>query len=292
MPKSASAIPLATLLLALPCLAQAEGHAALSYGSGPDSYRSYSFAGDVDLSKSVRFSLDHFLAQTTGASNTRQTGAVLSWQALELLAINYRYSETNDGTFAVKGNEGGLSFALDTLWQGELQTSLDLGYGSFKYKAANPQTVAASNFVLTQDQNSFGLNQELSSNLTLYGSHDQYKYDRNVRNLAIFLLKRSRNTSKAAFSLLAFPDKTNTLGLVWRANNDLKLDLSSSKTTTLLDQQLKNTRMGIDYQLGDRLDMGISVTRSTASAMVNNSGVIVQPETRDNYWETTAGWSF
>ncbi|GAB4117938.1 MAG: hypothetical protein Fur0026_06730 [Sideroxydans sp.] len=292
MPKSISAVRLVALLLILPGLAQAEGYAALSYGSGPEGYRSYSFTGDVDLSRSVKLSLDHFLAQTTGASNTRQTGAGLSWQALELVAANYRFSETNDGTFAVKGNEGGLSFALDTLWQGELQTSLDLGYGSFKYKAANPQSIAASNFVLTQDRSSVGLSQDLTTSLTLYGSHDQYKYDRNVKGLAIFLLKRSRNTSKAAFSLLAFPDKTNTLGLGWRATDDLKLDLSSGKTTTLLDQQLKNTRLGIDYQVGDRLNLGGAVTRSTASAMVNNLGVTVQPETRDNYWELTAGWSF
>lgn len=283
---------LGALLFLLPGLALADGYAALSYGSGPDGYRSYSFTGDVDLSKSVRLSLDHFLAQTTGASNTRQTGVGLSWQATELLSADYRYSETNDGTFAVKGNEGGLSFALDTLWQGELQTSFDLGYGSFKYKAANPQTVLASNFNLTQTRNSYGLSQDLTSTLTLYGSHDQYKYDRNVKALAIFLLKRTRNTSKAAFSLLAFPDKTNTLGMGWRATGVLNLDVSFSKTTTLLDQQLKNTRLGIDHQVGDSLNLGIAVTRSTASAMVNNSGVTVQPETRDNYWEVTAGWSF
>lgn len=292
MPVSASPLCLAALLLIMPGLSQADGYTALSYGSGPDGYRSYSFTGDVDLSKSVKLSLDHFLAQSTGVSDMRQTGLGLTWQAFELVAANYRYSETNDGTFAVKGSEGGLSFALDTLWQSELQTSFDLGYGSFKYKAANPQTVAASNFVLTQNRNSYGLSQDLTSTLTLYGSHDQYKYDRDVKALAIFLLKRTRNTSKAAFSLLAFPDKTNTLGMGWRATGALNLDVSFSKTTTLLDQQLKNTRLGFDYQASDSLNLGVAVTRSTASAMVNNSGVTVQPETRDYYWELTAGWSF
>lgn len=283
---------LAALLLILPASAQADAYTALTYGSGPDGYRSYSFTGDVDLSKTVKLSLDHFLAQATGVKDMRQTGLGLSWQAVEPVSANYRYSETNDGIFAVKGNEGGLSFALDTLWQGELQTSFDLGYGSFKYKSDNPQTVAASNFVLTQTRNSYGLSQDLTSSLTLYGSHDQYKYDRDVKALALFLLKRTRNTSKAAFSLLAFPDKTNTLGMGWRAADALNLDVSFSKTTTLLDQQLKNTRLGIDHQAGDSLNLGIAVTRSTASAMVNNSGVTVQPETRDNYWELTAGWSF
>jgi hypothetical protein len=209
---------------------------------------------------------------------------------LELVTANYRYSETNDGTFAVKGNEGGLSFALDTLWQGELQTSLDLGYGSYKYKAANPRNAAILNFVLTQSKNSYGLSQDLTASLTLYGSHDQYKYDRNLdfTTLRKFLAKRPILRA----TLLAFPDKTNTLGLGWRATDDLKLDLSSGKTTTLLDQRLKNTRIGIDYQASDSLNFGIAVTRSIASAMLNNSGVTVQAETRDNYWEVTAGWSF
>lgn len=284
MPVSASPLRLAALLFVVPNLAQAEGYAALSYGSGPDGYRSYSFTGDVDLSKSVKLSLDHFLAQSTGVSDMRQTGLGLTWQAFELVSANYRYSETNDGTFAVKGSEGGLSFALDTLWQGELQTSFNLGYGSFKYKAANPRTVIASNFALTQNKNSYGLSQDLTTSLTLYGSHDQYKYDRNLdfTTLTPFLARRPQLRS----TLLAFPDKTNTLGMSWRATDALNLDVSFSKTTTLLDQQLKNTRLSIDHQAGDSLNLGIAVTRSTASAIGNNS------ETRDNYWELTAGWSF
>ena len=280
------------LLFILPTLASAEAYSALSLGSGPDGYRSYALKADADLSKSVQLNLDYFLARSSGVDDVRQGGLGLSWNATELISTNYRYSETGDGIFAVKGNEGGLAFALDTLWQGELQTSFDLGYGSFKYKAANPQTVAASNFVLTQSRGSYGLSQDLTSSLTLYGSHDQYTYDRNVKALALFLLKRTRNTSKAAFSLLAFPDKTNTLGMNWKTTDTVQLDVSFSKTTTLLDQQLKNTMTGIDYQVGDNLNLGLAVTRSTASAMVNNSGVTVQPETLDNYWEVTAGWLF
>lgn len=294
IPRSSSAPPIALTVLLLASFgnAQAEGYAALTYGSGPDGYRSFSLTGDIELAQTLRFGFDHFLAQTPNSPDTRETGASAFWAVSDLAGVNYRHSEINDGTFAVSGNTGNLSLALNTLWQGELQTSLNLGYGSFKYKAANPQTIAASNFVLTQEQSSLGLSQEISSILTLYGSHDQYKYDRNVRALAIFLLQRARNTSKAAFSLLAFPDKSNTLGMGWKATNALNLDVSFSKTTTLLDQQLKNARLGLDYQAGDSLNLGIALTRSTASAMVNGSGVTVQPETRDNYWELTAGWLF
>jgi len=291
MPATDFPIRLAALLFLVPGLALADGYTALSYGSGPDGYRSYSFAGDVDLSRTVRFSLDHFLAQTTGASNTRQTGAGLSWQALELVTANYRYSETNDGTFAVKGNEGGLSFALDTLWQGELQTSLDLGYGSFKYKAANPHNVLTSNFNLTQTRNSYGLSQDISSSLTLYGSHDKYKYDRALNSTV--LLQFLARHPLLRLTVLAFPDKTNTLGMNWRTTDALSFDISAAKTTTLRNQEQKFTKLAVEYQANNALNLSVAATRSTSSAIVNpNTGVTVQPETRDNFWELTAGWSF
>jgi hypothetical protein len=291
MPATDSPIRLAALLFFVPGLAHAGGYTALSYGSGPDGYRSYSFAGDVDLSRTVRFSLDHFLAQTTGASNTHQTGAGLSWQALELVTANYRYSETNDGTFAVKGNEGGLSFALDTLWQGELQTSLDLGYGSFKYKSANPQTVAASNFNLTQTKNSYGLSQDLTSSLTLYASHDRYKYDRSLNSAALLAFLARRPLLR--LTVLSFPDKTNTLGMNWRSTDALSFDISAAKTTTLRNQEQKFTKLAVEYQANNALNLSIAATRSASSAIVNpNTGVTVQAETRYNYWEVTAGWSF
>lgn len=281
---------LAALLFILPTLARADAYTALTYGSGPDGYRSYSFAGDADISKTVRISLDHFVAKSTGMDDMRQTSLGLSWQAMEPLSANYRYSDTNDGIFKVKGNEGGLSFALDTLWQGELRTTLEAGYGRFRYKAANPAVTADR--TLTQNRSSIGFSQDITSSFTAYASHDRYKYDRNVVGLALLLIRRTLNTSKAAFSLLAFPDKTNTLGMTWGAADTLSLDLSSGKTTTLLKQELKNTRLGADYRLNDKLNLAVAVTRSTSSALVNSSGVTVQQATRDNYSELTVGWAF
>lgn len=127
---------IAALLFILPAIASAEVYSALTAGSGPDGYRSYALKVDADLSKSIQLDFDHFLAKSAGVEDTHQSGIGFTWYATELVSANYRYSVTNDGTFRVTGNEAGLSFALDTLWQGELRTSIDTGYGAFTYKPA------------------------------------------------------------------------------------------------------------------------------------------------------------
>ncbi|MFH0933802.1 MAG: hypothetical protein V1879_01210 [Pseudomonadota bacterium] len=292
---SPTPLSLSALLLILPATASAEAYTGLIYGSGPDGYKSYEIRANADLFKlPLTLSFDHFLAQSDGVDDTRQTVLGISWQANELISASYRYSDTNDGKVKVAGNEGGLSFALDTLWQGELQTTLDMGYGEFAYKAANPKTVVVANWRLMQNRSSLGISQDISSSFAVYGSHDRYEYDKNLslQGLQLFQLLRTRpRLASAATTLLSYPDKSNVLGLSWKATVSLSLDISSAKTTTLMEQELKNTRVGMDYQAGESLNLGIAVTRSSANAVVS-SGVTVLPETRDTYSEVTLGIAF
>lgn len=283
---------LAALLLVFPTLACANADSKLTYGSGPDGFRSYTFKANADLAETLEFNLDYFFAKATSTANTREVGAGLTWYATELASGNYRYSVINDGSFEVKGNEGGLSFALDTLWQGELRTTLDLGYGAFKYKAANPQTIAASNFALTQNRSSFGLSQDLASSFTIYGSHDQYKYDRKLDVSILPLLRNRPLLMSKTLALLAFPDKTNTLGMTWKMTDALSLDLSSAKTTTRLEQEQKSTKLAVDYRIGDSLSIAAAVTRVNNSAILGPLGGTVQPATQSTYSEFSAGWGF
>jgi hypothetical protein len=295
MPKSISAVRLVALLLILPGLALAEGYATLSYGSGPDGYRSYSFTGDVDLSKSVKLSLDHFLSQSDTTEATHQTGLGASWQAAELISMNYRHSSINDGKAEVSGNEGGLSFALDTLWQSELQTTLNLGYGEYKFKAVNPKLPIVANWRLTQSRSSVGLSQEITPAFSINASHDSYKYDKDLTLSslqAISMQPRRPRLASRATTLLSYPDKSNALGMNWAMSDVLTWDVSFAKTSTLLKQELKSTRLGAEYQASESLSLSIAATRSTSDAVLNNSGTIVLSETRDNYWELTAAWSF
>jgi hypothetical protein len=283
---------LTALLFVLPSLAYANADSGLTYGSGPDDFRSYAFKANTDLTKTVEFNLDYFFSKATGVANTREVGAGLTWYATEWVSGNYRHSVTNDGTFEVKGNEGGLSFALDTLWDGELRTALNLGYGAFKYKAANPQTVAASNFALTQNRSTIGLSQDIVSSFTVYGSHDQYKYDKNLDASILPLLRNRPLLMSRTLALLAFPDKTNTLGMTWKTTDALSLDLSLAKTTTLLEQEQKSTKLAVDYQIGNNLSIVAAVTRVNNSAILGPLGGTIQPATQDTYSEFSVGWGF
>lgn len=280
----------AVLLLALPALAFANADSNLTSGSGPDGYRSYTFTGNADITGEVELNLDYFRVNSSVTDDMREVGAGLTWYATDLVSANYRYSDTNDGTVEVKGNEGGLSLALDTLWQGDLKTSLDLGYGVFKYSPANPKPVAVDR-TLTQNRSTIGLSQDLASFLTVYASHDKYKYDKNVTALAFFLLKRLHYVNRA-FTLLAFPDKTNTFGMTWKTTDALSLDLSSAKTTTLLEQEQKSTKIAVDYRVSDSLSFAAAVTRVSSSAVMSSLGVVVQPATQDTYTEFSLGWGF
>jgi hypothetical protein len=285
-------IHLAFLLCVLPGIVCAAGDNRLTSGSGPDGYRSYTFRGNTDLTRTLQLNLDYFLAKSSGEDYTREVGAGVTWFATELVSANYRYSVINDGKIEMKGNEGGLSFALDTLWQGELQTTLDLGYGAFKYKAANPQTIAASNFALTQNRSSFGLSQDIASSFTVYGSHDQYKYDKNLDSSILPLLRNRPLLRSKTLVLLSFPDKTNTLGMTWRMTDALSLNLSSAKTTTLLQQEQKSTSLGFDYRINNRLNVVAAVSRVSSTAIIGPLGVTWQQATRDTYTELAVGWGF
>ena len=278
----------AAFFFILPAFAQAEAFTGLTYGSGPDGYRSYSFTGDVGLSKTVSLSLDYFVSKANGAEDARARGARLSWDATELISFNYRRSASNDENSKGEGNEGGLSLALDTLWQSELRTTLDIGYAEFKFDMRKlfPNL---PNPTLTQNINRYGLSQDIGSSFTLYGSHDQYKYDRNVSQFPIPVRRRPLLINKA-LTLAAFPDKTNTVGITWKATDALNLDLSYDKTTTKRAQELRNTRLGADYQISDKVNIAVAVIRSTSSAMV--TGPTVLQATRDTYSEVTAGWAF
>lgn len=295
---TAARLPLASLLLVLPALAWAD--ATLTYGTGPDEYRSYAFkanAGIFDLP--LQLDLDYFQASSAGVSDTKESGAGLTWNATEWLAANYRRSSIEDGTFEVKGNEGGFSFGLDTLWKSDLRTTLDVGYGTFDY---TPTSIAraklASKLTLTQNRKSIGLSQDITPTFSIYAAHDRYEYgryetfNRDLKILALALLRRTANTAQVAFTLVSFPDKTNTLGMSWEPQEKLTLDFSSGKTTTILEQQLKHTRLNADLRLNDKFSLSAAVTRSYSTALIGPAGTVYQAETSNTYTEFNAGWAF
>ncbi|MBI5891874.1 MAG: hypothetical protein HZB47_14595 [Nitrosomonadales bacterium] len=283
---------LAALISALPSLAHAGAYTSLTVGSGPDDYRSYTVnanAGLFDLP--VQLNLSHFRAKSAQADDVTQSVVGLDWTAARLLSVGISHSKISDGTLDVSGNDAMLSFSLNELWKGELRTVIDAGYGKSDYTPA-VHPIGVNSQSLIQKRNSVGLRQDLTPSFAVYGSHDRYNYDRNPTAIAIFLILSSRNTSNVAYTLLGFPDKTNSLGITWRPSDSLTLDLSSSKTVTLLEQQLVSKRLSLDYQVNDAVNIATAVTRSSSTALLRASGQTVQAATNDTYLDLTAGWTF
>ncbi|HQS59851.1 MAG: hypothetical protein B7Y56_14985 [Gallionellales bacterium 35-53-114] len=277
--------------LALPSFALADGKTALTYGYDQNGYRSFAFKGDIDLSSDVLLHLDHLHAESSGIVSLRQSGIGLTAYATDWLSGHYRYSETNDTVFLVRGNEGDLSVALNSLWNSELRTTLGGGYAGFIYANANPPDTGGGRS-LSQSRRSYSLSQDLTSSLGAYVSFDQYAYEVDLVDLIILLIRRARIAPISAGAFLSFPDITRAAGLTWKATDKLTFDLSSSKTTTILEQSLISSRLGVDYQLSDTWNAGVAVTRSTTSDLLRNTGVVVQPATDTTFNEVRASWYF
>ncbi len=269
--------------------AHASGNATISQNTGPNDYRSWSFKGGLDLTEPLRLYIDSLLSTSSVSDTMHQSGVGMSWKASELISANYRYSSTNDSTLLVTGNEGGVTFALDTLWEGDLFTSLDMDYGDFKYQSAVPGNAGRT---LTQNRISVGLSQDLTEDFSVYAYHDRYLYDRNVIPLALALIIRSRNTADAAYTLLAFPDITNTLGISWNMTDKLIFNLSGARTLTLTQQELRNRTISFKYRINKTYSLGASASRATSTQLQGPLGNILQAESDDSYTGINAGVSF
>jgi hypothetical protein len=276
---------------ALPSFALADGKTALTYGYDQNGYRSFAFKGNIDLSSDVLLHLDHLHAESSGIVSLRQSGIGLTTYATDWLSGHYRYSETNDTVFLVRGNEGDISLDLNALWNSELRTTLGGGYAGFIYANANPPDTGSGRS-LSQTRRSYNLSQDLTTSLSAYAAFDQYAYEVDLVDLIILLIRRARIAPISAGAFLSFPDITRAAGLTWKATDKLTFDLSSSKTTTILEQSLISSRLGVDYQLSDTWNAGVAVTRSTTSDLLRNTGVVVQPATDTTFNEVTASWYF
>lgn len=277
-------------LLCLPFSAQSEHFVSASLGNGPAGYRSVQALADLELGgPDWLLNLDHFRASSNGDITTASSAGI-SWYAPRLFNARYRYGRSDDGTLAAASHEFGAEFALHELWQGELRTTLDLGYTTTTQTA---QGGARRNNVYTlpeQQRLSFLLTQGLLPSTRLFLGHDQYRYARDPSALAMLIVRRT-GMLNAALTVLNFPDHSNSLGLRWEGAA-WRAEISSARTDTHLRQQFNDTRLKIGRNLGQRWEIGATLTRSRASEVRNNAGALVQAASSDRYLEVTLGYAF
>lgn len=261
-------LALASISLALPLTATAEIYLSATTGSGPNGFRFNELRGEADIFDTA-FSANMFgyRSSSSAAEDVSQSGLGLDWRVSELAKVGIKHNKVNNSSIDISGNALSLGLSMNTLWDSELLTRLDLKRTDSTY-TFNDLPPAVKNDTIKQTANSFGLTQDFTQTLSVYGGYDRYSYDRDPRNAASVLLRLApRRYVNTATSLLSFPDKSYRLGISWRLYDPLTLDLSGSKTSTQLEQSIKTTRLGIDYRLSDQVNISAAVSRVAATAV-------------------------
>ncbi len=300
------AASMAALLFTLPSAAKAEADIQATSGSGPNGYRSTEVRGNADLfDTSLSVNVLGFKSDSSTADTISQSAFGLEWKPAKLATLGVTHNKQDNSLIDISGNTLSLALALHTLWDSKLQTRLNLKRAESEYNF-NTLPAAVQNRTLSQTGNTFGLSQDIADPVTLYATFDRYSYDRDPKDAAAHLmLSTKRKFFSTVSSLLSFPDSTNTFGITWRMTEAFTVDVSSSKTSTQLDQELKTRRVGLDYQATDHLNFTVAVSRMSATAVITKktyfpsipaltipAGTTVMPATDDTYREIGLGWTF
>ncbi len=295
---------LAALPLAFPICASADTYISATAGNGPNGYRSTEVSGNANLF-STPLSLNGFVfkSSSSASEDISQSGFGLDWKISKLAKLGVKHNKVDNGSLDISGNALNLALSLNTLWDSDLLTRVDLKGAESAYKFGD---LPVRNDTINQTASSFTLNQDIGSSLTVYGGRDRYSYDRDPVNVAAFLIRTfPRKFVSNSSTLLSFPDTTNRFGVTWQPLEPLSLDVSSSNTMTMLDQKLKTNRLGIDYQLTDHLNISAAVSKVSSTAVVAKRNILrrngtvliaagdpLMAATNDTYSEFSLGWTF
>ena len=280
----------ATAALLLGGAAQAQVHVDAGWGGGPDDYTSQELHADVDFADGRwNAGAGWFVGKVPGEDDTTQWSGALSWRAHDALTLEYRYSDVDDGNYSVSGHDLGVSIALESLWHGTRGVGLDIGYASLTTEA-NRGTFAGR--TLGQTRPRLGLVWDITDTVSVNLAHEWNRYDHDPVEIAKALLRRSHNQAQPAFTLLGFADRSTSAGLDWAITDALTWRVSTGRTVTVLDQQLKYTRLGASYRWNKALTLGVSFTRNSSTAVVTPGGTVLQADSRGTWGDVTAGWQF
>jgi len=305
-----AAASMAALFVALPFCAEAGAYISVTTSSGPNSYRSNEINGNADLFDTpLSVNAFDFKSSSTTSQDITQSGFGLDWKIAKLATLGIKHSKVDNGSVDISGNSLNLALSLNSLWKSDLLTRFDLKTANSAYKFSGlPARV--KNDTVNQTTSSFGLTQDITDWLGINGGRDQYSYDRDPRALAAYLmLKAPRKFVNNSSALLSFPDTTNRFGLTWRPLEVLTIDISSSRTKTLFDQELNTRLLGIDYQITDHLNIYAALSKSTATTVATKrdfnlvtatgttvtlvpAGTPLMSATDETYTEFSLGWTF
>lgn len=284
LPKSLSVAVL--ILLALDV--RAGGEAEYTLGFGADVYRSHDLNASVDLfGLPLRAEFAGFIATSRQQEIVNQRSFGLGWSPWSWGSVAYHQMTVAEDLFDVDGDEYDLSLNLESLWSGTRQTRIDLGYGKYSY-APNvdlSSRPALLSLVPEQRRRSVGLEQDIVDRLSVRLAYEEFEYTKDPVQLARAIVRRLNRPNNAVFELIAFPDRGGSVGVNWRATDQIALDLSQQRTITVLDQKLENTRLGASYKINNNVRLGAAASHSRSEAIKSGAGATLIAESSNTFYE-------
>lgn len=277
----------------LPAFADVGGE--IVYTNGPDRYHAYEVRADADIpTLPLNVELSNFVARQDHAEIANALEFGLNWKATRWLDLGARHKRVDAEVFDLDGRNASAGIKLNPLWSSDLETRLMLGYGDMNYDPnARPAVKAALKRILPKlKQSTLGLAQDITPNLNVSISFDDYRYTKDPVNVARMIIRRIKRPNNGVFELIGFPDRTVSIAANWMTGERFTIDGSYARTMTVLDQRQENIRLGLTYQATPNLVLGCAVQHSITGQLKRPNGDPFIESNKTNYIELSAGISY
>lgn len=281
----------ATLILcAFTVVAYAAGDVSITYGTGPDAYRSRTLDALFDIGDSNwQFHLQRDDTAAAGGYKLAANTAGLRWAPSEKLDWSLDLTRQHDDQIETDGADLGVSIYLNrTLWTSDTSTQLEFDVGYYEHKARNDilaERLRQRGFEsLTQTRYGVGLSQDIGDQLTVSIQHDEYHYSEDPTALAKLLVRRLNVPLSKALVLTAFPESGNSAGLTLHPHPRLDIDFSYARLRTVLSDVNESVTVAPTWRFGDKDRYSLSA--GVTQARTNNSHIDT------TYFDMTFGASF
>ena len=265
-------------------------------GVGPDGFESIALdAGHQFQRLPLRVDAGYYSSDIAG-QGVEQSTASIRWQVRNEISTTLGLSHIDDNVFVIRGTDLGLGLAANALWHGSRTTQLNLTYGRLTYSpdAHAPFGPGVLARLPRQVHCLTGVSQQFSDKFWLNLSYDSFQYSKSPLELAQVLLilnRRYRTPLTWAYTMIAFPDRAGSAGLVWYPSQKYSATLTYSRSHTVLLQSTSATAANVTRNFG-RFNATVGLNHSDAGPVRGFAGQVLQPASSGTYFDLHLGASF
>ncbi len=278
---------------ALPALA--EVGADIVYTSGPDKYHAYEVRADADIPNlPLNVELSNFVARQDHTEVANELAFGINWKVNRWLDLGVKKRRVDTEVFDMNGRNANVGVKLNPLWNSDLETRFTLGYGDLEYDPnARPLVKAALKRIMPEmRQHTLGLSQDITPELNVSISFDEYRYTKDPVQVARAIIRRVKRPNSGVFELIGFPDRSASIATNWMASEKIAFDLSYAQTMTVLDQRQGSLRFGMSYQATPNVLLGCAVQQASSGRLKRPNGEVFVESSKTNYLEVSAGFTY